>query len=264
MSTHSTKTARGRLDVPLETLVRWSQTGDQEAKDELVRRAMSLIAGIARPQVTPLLPLEDLLQDGVLGLLQAAAAYDETRGVTFATHATYWIRKAVLAARLSQGSLIGLTKRSSRAIQWLLKGQDRFSEQHFREPTDEELASFLGASEQRIRDVRRILPQTVSDLDAIYCTGESSVHHLVDRQAAMPADELVDDELRAVVAAGLDRLTADERNVIELRYGLAGRESLGWPELAAALERSAEWCRQRQRSALRKLRHPRTTTPLRG
>lgn len=209
----------------------------REAFQQLVRANLRLVQSEARARARAAgLEAEELFQEGVLGLLEAARRYDHERGCRFATFALPWIRVRVAEAAASRFGELGMAGHRARRWRQASALRDRLTSELGRTPTPAEVAAAWGRPVAWVGALLAWQP-------ALRLDGEGSGHPTV------PGPDVGDsDQLRW--ARALRRLTADERAVVELRYGFGGREPGSLREVARQLRISDGTVRRREKSAL--------------
>ena len=251
------------------------------ARDLMVAANMRLVVSIVRPYLAPnsvaggALSMEDLVQEGSLGLLKAVSRFNPERGHRFSTYATWWIRTTVQRAVADQARTIRLPFGKSRMLSKAKRTFDAFTEERGRKPTEEELAGELDVSLAQLR----VLMQHwngVGSLEApITSRGPSSgqpsgrtstlleAYRSRPQQQRTPEDSvevsLVSDCLKEMLSHELSPL---EAQVLSLRYGLEDGAALSWKQIAAVCEMPEKQLQLAQSRALRKLRKQRALRQL--
>jgi RNA polymerase primary sigma factor len=250
---------RAFSDHPLLTaaeersLARRVERGDLAAKDRLVAHNLRLVASVARRHQGRGLPIEDLLQEGVVGLIRAVEKYDHRRGTRFSTYAVPWIRQAIGHALATTSRPIRLPVPQHLQAERLARAESTLHERLGREPRLRELAAAAGVDEAAAARLRRAgAPQASLDLP-LHADGGRLADVLPSTDEPSPPEVALSAERRRAVRRSLGRLAERDRAVMRLRYGLdgAGERTLG--AVGAAVGLSAERVRQLEIGALEAL-----------
>jgi RNA polymerase primary sigma factor len=220
--------------------------GDRDALSSLVEHHLPLVVGLARGYAGRGVSLEDLIQEGNLGLLRAAERFDPTRGVRFATYATWWVRQHIsrAALRLAQDIRVPRTILvDRRRVDAIAEGLAR---QMGRQPTDSELAAATGRPAARIRFLRSIPDEPVS-LDGPGAGGSALAAIAVAFPDATSEEAAAVDEI-------VQELPPRLQEVVRLRFGLQGDRPLTLREVGRRLHISRERVRQLVGRAIRRIR----------
>jgi RNA polymerase primary sigma factor len=239
------------------------ERGDLAAKERLVNSNLRLVISNARKYQGHDMPLLDLIQEGILGLIRAAEKFDWRKGYKFSTYATFWIRQALQRALDNRARTIRIPVHLGQRERKIARAQAELAAQLGREPTDEEIAhaAELGLDEvQEARDAARV----VTSLDRpVGEEEETSLGALLPSEERGP-DEEVDISLREnALRQALERLPDPEREVVKLRYGINGDDPTPLSETGRRLGISQDTVRRLERKALSQLAQSRELEALR-
>jgi RNA polymerase primary sigma factor len=232
-------------------LARAVERGDLAAKDRLVRCNLRLVASVARRHVGRGLPMEDLLQEGVVGLIRAAEKFDWRRGTRFSTYAVPWIRQAISQALANTGRLIRLPAPQHLQAERLSRAERALLEQGAADPGVAELAAASGIEEAAVLRIRRADAPTAS-LDAPVGDGGGRLGDTVADERE-PVDVALAAARRRTVRRSVERLGDRDRAVMRLRFGLDGGGERTLGAVGEVVGLSPERVRQLESAALEQL-----------
>src|SRR5258708_26719136 len=199
------------------------ERGDHKAREEWLNANVRLVASVARRYMGRGLPLEDLMQEGIIGLLRAIEKYNYRKGYRFSTYATHWIRQAVSRSLANQGRSIRLPAHVVDSIGRIVRVRQELFQRLGRPPTRLEVADAAGITEKKLLLLLRSAAQPVSLDSPVGPEGDARLGDFIPAdEESSPSDRvfryLVHDELEHA----LKSLTPREREVIMLPYGLFG------------------------------------------
>lgn len=236
--------------------------GDIESRNRLVQENLGLVVPVARQYTHRGLSMDDLVGEGNLGLIRAAATYDPAVGTRFSTYATYWIREAIQAALANTAATIRIPVNVSRLLQRWRVTERRLSQASGRSPTFEEVATAMELD----RPARRLMAQA----HRVARLQRANVDRADDPRATwlmldgrLTAEEaLTAEEDREWIARRLERLEGAERMIVSLRYGLWGEPPMSFEQIGSRLGLTIAAVQKTISATIRKLgRHPDAEMP---
>jgi len=245
-------------------LAKRAQAGDTRARRRLIEANLRLVISIARRYTNSGVPLIDLIQEGNLGLMRAAEKFDWRRGCHFGTYATWWIRQAISRAAGEQSRLIHLPEHVATRLRKVRRVASQLSQENGGDPLPDQIAGAAGMPIEEVDDLLHITEQPVSlDTPADVDNRLSLADTLEDPGIQAPADIASQHLLGEELHRALSQLTARERSVVILRYGIGDGRSRTLLEVGKELGISRERVRQLEMVALAKLRTASMTQSLR-
>lgn len=231
--------------------------GDEEARKRLIECNLRLVLAIANKYKSPNIPLDDLIQEGNLGLMKATSMYDYTKGYSFSTYATYWIKQYILRYVNEKASTIHISTDRQLKTKTYLKAKEELSQKLKRYPTNKELADYLNISIASLLKIKENNTEILSLNTPINdeSNSPSQIQDFIVDQNPLPEDTYDNQELINLVAKMVtnDILNEKEKMVLTLRLGLFNNKRHTLKEVAEKLQVTHERIRQIELLALRKL-----------
>jgi RNA polymerase primary sigma factor len=232
-------------------------TAGEQAREALIAAHLRLVVRIARQYTGRGISLLDLIQEGNLGLLQAAEHFDPRYDVRFATYAIWWIRHAIARAVAESGHLVRLPDQVRSKLYRIYRARNELLQQLGREPHPGEIAKAVGIPKNEVEDLIHYLSPVLSLNAPINEENDQEFADVVpdpvaELQLLGPLRHALAEELEAL----LQHLTYEERQVLTLRFGLHGQPLRSRQDVATMLSMATERVRQLEARALRKLRTP--------
>ena len=240
------------------TLAKRIKEGDDLALEKLVKANLRFVVSVAKQYQNRSLPLNDLINEGNLGLIKAAKKFDETKGFKFISYAVWWIRQSIMQALAEQSRIVRLPMNKSGAINQIKRAYAELEQKYEREPTEEELAEMM---EIKASDVRNTLGAEVRQvsIDAPFGEDESgSLLDVLENAMTRPTDGNLafNDSLKVETMRALATLTIREKEVIMMSFGIGYENPYTLEEIGNALGLTRERVRQIREKVLQKLREP--------
>jgi RNA polymerase primary sigma factor len=238
-------------EVELALLIR---KGDQFALDALVNANLRFVVSVAKQYQNQGLKLHDLINEGNIGLIQAAKRFDETRGFKFISYAVWWIRQAIVMALTQQVRIVRLPLNKVADINRINKASPFLEQIHQRPPSTQEIAEELNMNISNVENSMQHSRRHVS-MDAPVKEGEAlNLYDLIkSRNSPNPDHKQVHESLSTEIERALNTLQPKEKEVICMYYGLGSEKSMNLEEIGDIFGITTERIRQIKENALRRL-----------
>lgn len=247
-----------KLLTPAEEieLAKQIKQNDQRALKRLVSANLRFVVSVAKSYQNYGLSLEDLINEGNLGLMKAAYRFDETRGFKFISYAVWWIKQSILQAIAEQSRLVRLPLNRVGTLTKIGKVYSMLEQEFEREPTPEEIASVLEVESGDISDTIKMATRSVSMDSPLQRNSDSRLIDIIqNQQDPEPDSEVMGESLKEELNHILNTLTGREARILKLYFGLDGEKSHTLEEIGEKFKLTRERVRQIKEKALRRLRH---------
>jgi RNA polymerase primary sigma factor len=230
--------------------------GDKRALEALVKANLRFVVSVARNYQNQGLPLNDLINEGNLGLIKAARKFDEKKNFKFISYAVWWIRQAILKALAEQSRIINVPLHRVGTITNIGRAQNKLEQELERLPTAEEIAREMNVDEREIQEIMRIGNRHVS-LDKPLQNDDDVrlIDALHNHDQELPDTGAIKVSLSGEIEKLLDTLSNSEKEVIKLYFGIGQETPHTLEEIGKRVHLTRERVRQIKQKGLRRLRN---------
>ena len=230
--------------------------GDSEAMEKLIQSNLRFVVSVAKQYQNQGLALNDLINEGNIGLIKAASKFDETKGFKFISYAVWWIRQSILQALIEQPRVVRLPMNKATIYNKIQRAIVDFEQKNQREPSNDELAEILEMKPDELAVLRATLTFHVSIDTPIGDDDETtSLDMMSDSSMATPDSNLIDESLHDELDHALQALSEREVEIVKYYFGLNEfNQSYSLDEIGIKMNLTLERVRQLKDKAIRKMR----------
>lgn len=230
--------------------------GDKAAVDKLTEANLRFVVSVAKQYTNMGLSLEDLINEGNLGLIRAVRRFDETKGYKFISYAVWWIRQAILQALAEQSRIVRVPLNKAGVLHKIGKVMHSLRQEYGREATPDEIAGELDMSVSELNETMKI-SRTHLSLDAPFSPdAEGTLMDVIEDNVTLPPDEVYMRKARAQeINRAVASLSPREARIISLYFGLHGEGPYTLEQIGKEMNLTRERIRQLKERAIRRLRH---------
>ena len=248
----STKPLKPEEEIALSRRVK---EGDAEALNRLINANLKFVVTVANKYRLPGILLEDLINEGNIGLIKAAHRFDETRGFKFISYAVWWIKQSILQFIADQGRLVRLPANVAGTVTRMKKQSEQLEQTYEREPTLEELAEVMEMTEKEAERIVKFNVRSVSVDQPLDDEEKSSLRDLLSTEDQRPEARLMKDSLTSEIERVLSTIPGREAEIIRYYFGINMDRPLTLEEIGDKLSLTRERVRQLKERAIQRLRH---------
>jgi len=229
--------------------------GDWTALERLTKANLRFVVSVSKQYQNQGLSLQDIINEGNVGLIKAAQRFDETRGFKFISYAVWWIRQSIMQALAEQSRIVRLPLNRIGALSKINKAYAQLEQKFEREPNSSEIAKLLEVDEDDIKISMRNSGRHLS-MDAPLLSDEDNNLYDVIGSGELPDSEkkLIHDSLKIEIERAISTLTPREADILRLHFGLNNNAALSLDEIADKYELTRERVRQIKEKAIKRLK----------
>ncbi len=240
--------------------------GDSDAMEELVKANLRFVVSVAKQYQNQGISLNDLINEGNIGLIKAATKFDETKGFKFISYAVWWIRQSILQALIEQPRIVRLPMNKATIYNKIVNAIQDFEQLNQREPTNDELADILDMKADELATLRATLSFHFSVDTPIGEDDETTSLDLMQSDATnQPDKHLIDDSLTNELVQSMSVLSDREKEILKYYFGMNDfNQAYSLDEIGMKLNLTRERVRQVKDKALKKIRRNKSTAELKS
>ncbi len=229
--------------------------GDWRALERLTKANLRFVVSVAKQYQNQGLSLQDLINEGNVGLIKAAQRFDETRGFKFISYAVWWIRQSIMQALAEQSRIVRLPLNRIGTLNRINKAYAKLEQEYEREPNSSEIAKLLEVDEEEVKVSMKNAGRHLS-MDAPLLTddGNNLYDMIRSNESPDPESELINDSLKIEIERAISTLTPREADVLRMYFGLNNAVPFSLDEIAEKYELTRERVRQIKEKAIKRLK----------
>ena len=244
-------------------LARKIREGDTDALDKLVQSNLRFVVSVAKQYQHQGMNLNDLINEGNLGLIRAAQKFDETKGFKFISYAVWWIRQAISQAVVEQSKIIRVPMGKAQNFSKINRAFQMLEQEYQRDPSIEDVVKKTGLSEDDINDYLKNIISTVSTDATIGSEGDMTYgDNISNGDDLNPEDEMMKSSVEGMLMTILSSLEEREREIITMYFGLEGRDTHTLEEIGEQMNLTRERVRQIKERCLDRIKQKTSKTLL--
>ncbi len=237
-------------------LARRIHTGDMDARDRLIKANLRFVVSVSKQYQNKGMGLQDLINEGNLGLIKAAQKFDETRGFKFISYAVWWIRQSILKALSEQSRIVRLPVNRTSQISKLHRAVSALEQEYEREPTVFEISQVMEFASLDVTEAFKNSMRHVSFDAPIAQDQDRNLYSILSNtDSVLPDEMLIRDSLRSEIDRVINTLPTREANIIRLSFGLNGKQVHTLEEIGEVYNLTRERVRQIKEKATKRLKH---------
>ncbi len=237
-----------------KSLARQIALGESAARDQMVRANLRLVVNIARAYTNRGLPLQDLIEEGNLGLMRAVEGFDPDMNTRFSTYASYWIKQSIKRALINTGKTIRIPAYMVELLTKWRRATSKLDKELGRAPSQEEVAKELGLPKKKLSIVKTAIQLYHSTFQTDDDNGGWQMSDMVaDQRTKSPDDDLIDADNLKHVYRILKTMDPREAAILRMRFGLDDSEPQTLKEIGETLGLTRERVRQIESDALKRI-----------
>jgi RNA polymerase primary sigma factor len=238
--------------------------GDEAALEKLTKSNLRFVVSVAKQYQNQGLSLNDLINEGNIGLIKAAKRFDVTRGFKFISYAVWWIRQSILQALAEQSRVVRLPLNKIGTLNKIGKVFSDLEQEFEREPSSDEIADMLDMSSFEVTNTMQMSGRHVSMDEPMHDSENNTLMDVIENEQQEPPDQdLLTESLKIEIQRALETLSAREAEVVKLYFGLDTDHPLTLEEIGERFDLTRERVRQIKEKAIRRLRHASRSNVLR-